>query len=378
MSRFEHFITKGGKRLRRGYTTGTCAALAAKAATMLLLTGTAPEQASLLTPKGLTVTVDILAPSLQNGVARCAVRKDAGDDTDVTDGILVWAEAVKSQEPGVIIDGGKGIGRVTRPGLNQPVGAAAINSIPRQEIANQAKKVCRELDYHGGISFVISAPEGEALAKRTFNPRLGIEGGISILGTSGIVEPQSVQALVDTIEAEIKMLSARGEKALALVPGNYGKTFLTDMGLTLPAVKCSNYIGDALDLAGAWGFTQVLLVGHLGKLVKLAGGIMNTHSKIADCRGELFTAHAALAGADKGLLERLMDSVTSDECIGLLDEASLRGLVIASLLEKIQFHLTARAQEKFQAGAVVFSNKYGVLGITSGANAIIEEWKAHG
>lgn len=373
---FEHYIRSGTQKLRCGYTTGACAALAAAGAARLLLFGEAPERVRLVTPKGWAVEVPLEDRSLDGEEARCAVRKDAGDDPDVTDGCLVYA-AVRKAPRGVTIDGGTGVGRVTKAGLDQSVGAAAINTVPRRMIRSAVEEVCAEAGYGGGLSVVISVPNGAALAKKTFNPMLGIEGGISILGTSGVVEPMSEQALIDTIGVEIRQAAASGGKRLILTPGNYGADYLREDGLdTLgaPVVKCSNFVGEALDAAAAEGFAEVLLVGHIGKLVKLAGGIMNTHSKQADCRAELFTAHAALCGADTALCRELMDAATTDACIALLDEAGLRGAVMESLLAATQRHLDRRAAGKLRAGAVIFSNEYGGLGETTEAKNLRKEW----
>ena len=372
---FEHYIRSGAQKLRCGYTTGTCAALAAAGAARLLLGGEAPERVRLVTPKGWAVEVPLSECVMDGGTARCAVRKDAGDDPDVTDGCLVCA-AVRKTARGVTVDGGAGVGRVTKPGLDQAVGAAAINSVPRRMIAAAVEEVCAELGYGGGLSVVISVPDGGEIAKRTFNPLLGVEGGISILGTSGIVEPMSEQALVATIELELKQAAASSSR-LILTPGNYGADFLRAQGWDrpgVPVVKCSNFIGEALDATAGLSFTQVLLVGHIGKLVKMAWGVMNTHSKYADCRTELFCAHAALCGAGGELCRSLMASATTDGCIALLDTAGLRQPVIESLLSSVQTHLDRRVQGAYRTGAVLFSNRYGYLGQTGQAKIIMEEW----
>lgn len=385
---FQHTIRHGQQRLRCGYTTGVCAALAASGAARLLLTGTCPKTLSISTPKGPVVEVEPAFCRFQDGGALCGVRKDAGDDPDVTHGAVIAAE-VRRTAAGITIDGGEGVGRVTKPGLDQPVGAAAINRVPRAMIAAAVEEVCAAAGYAGGISVVISVPEGETLARRTFNPRLGIVGGISILGTSGLVEPMSEQALVDTIEVEIRQAKASGAEKLILTPGNYGLDFVRSHYLRrarLPVVRISNYIGDALDCAVSEGFSAVLLVGHVGKLVKLAGGVMNTHSRMADCRRELFCAHAAICGADAHLCRELLEAATADACIALLDAAPpapgdgplsgppspLRQRVMESLLSAIQAHLDLRSGG-MTAGAVLFSNEYGFLGQTPGASAFREE-----
>ena len=374
---FSHYIRSGQRWLRCGYTTGTCAALAAAGAATLLLTGEAPETVGLRTPGGIFVEVPLTGCRLEGSAARCGVVKDAGDDPDVTDGLTVYA-AVEKKPQGIAIHGGEGVGRVTKPGLDQPVGAAAINRVPREMIAAAVERVCREAGYAGGLAVTISVPGGAAVAARTFNPSLGVEGGLSILGTSGIVEPMSEGAIVDTIALELRQAAAVGTRALVLTPGNYGMDFLTAAlpeTAALPRVKCSNYVGQALDLAATEGFRQVLLVGHVGKLVKLAGGIMNTHSRTADCRRELFCAHAALCGAGQAVCQRLMEQATTDGCLTVLEECGLREPVLAGLLRAIQGHLERRAAGAFEVGAVMFSNVYGLLGVTRGGERLLKEWK---
>lgn len=376
---FEHYVTAGGKRLRCGYTTGTCAALAAAAAARLLLTGRAPETVSLHTPKGWNVEVPVETPCLEGGAACCCVTKDGGDDVDATHGLPICARVEAIAGEGILLQGGSGVGRVTRPGLDQPVGEWAINHIPRQMIREAVDAVRRELDEPGGLCVTIFVPGGEEAARKTFNPHLGIEGGISILGTSGIVEPMSVKAIVETTALELRQAAASGARRMVLTPGNYGMEFLARGGVALPreipVVRCSNFIGEALDGAGAEGFASVLLVGHIGKLVKLAGGIMNTHSRWADGRAELFCAHAALCGADRDTARALMDSATADQCLAVLDRAGLRAAVMSSLLEAVQRHLDRRAAGQFAVGAVTFSNQYGLLGMTRGAKEILNTWQ---
>ena len=214
------------KKMRTGYTTGSCAAAAAKAAVCMLLSGEVIQQVRLMTPKGVELDLEVEQIQRRQHGVRCAVRKDSGDDPDVTNGIYVYAEVRKEPEPGIYLDGGEGIGRITKKGLEQPVGAAAINRVPRQMILEAVKEQSIRYGYQGGLSVIISAPEGKKLAAKTFNPRLGIENGISILGTSGIVEPMSEKALTDTIFLEMKMLKENGIDRCCVVPGNYGRDFL--------------------------------------------------------------------------------------------------------------------------------------------------------
>ena len=314
---------------------------------------------------------------MEGSSAFCSVRKDGGDDVDATHGLLITAQVERQDEPGVSIEGGAGVGQVTKPGLDQPVGAAAINRVPRRMIEQEVLSIGDELGYEGGFRVTIHVPGGEEAAKKTFNPQIGIDGGISILGTSGIVEPMSAQALIDTIALAIRQRAAQGYQNIILTPGNYGLDFLRNQGMDrwgIPVVKCSNFIGDALDACGAEGFQNVLLVGHMGKLGKLAGGIMNTHSRTADCRTELFCAHAALCGANREVCQALTDCPTSDACIAVLDGAGLRVAVLDSMLTAIQGYLDRRAAGAFQVGAVAFSNQYGHLGRTSQAKELMDAW----
>ena len=380
--KFEHYIRSGQKLLRCGYTTGTCAALGAAGAARLLLTGRTPESVGLRTPKGIVVEV---APQFcrlcSETTAECAIVKDGGDDVDATTGLPVIAAVTLLPDAPrtVTIDGGTGVGRVTKPGLDQPVGAAAINHVPRQMITEALLKEAETAGYSGGFAVVIRIEGGEDAAKRTFNPHLGVVGGLSVLGTSGIVEPMSQQALLDSLQLEIHQAALQSRR-LILAPGNYGLDYLAAHYPELreiPIVKISNFIGEALDMAAAEQFGEVLLVGHVGKLVKLAGGIMNTHSKQADCRTELFCAHAALCGADAVTCRALMDAATTDACLDILDAAGLKTTVMASLLQAVQLHLERRAAGAFTVGAVLFSNQSGPLGQTTQAKTLLQSWKGN-
>ena len=357
----EEYIIKDGKRLRLGYTTGSCAAAAAKAAAWMLLTGRKKETICLQTPKGIELHLDVLEIRMSADEVRCAIRKDSGDDPDVTRDTLVFAAVRRTDVPGVTIDGGVGVGRVTKRGLDQPVGAAAINSVPRRMIRENVEEVMRLCDCRGGLDVVISVPEGEALAKKTFNPRLGIVGGISILGTTGIVEPMSEQALVGTIHVELRQRRASGADYVLLTPGNYGADFIRDsIGIDpRTAVLTSNFIGDTLDACRALGFRGALLVGHIGKLVKLAGGMWNTHSKCGDCRMELIAAHAAALGLPPSRVEELLDCATCDDALRILKEEQLYDALLARLAERIEFQLAHKCGE-MAVGAIVFSKEYGL------------------
>lgn len=380
MPQLDIFCRKDGKDLRFGYTTGSCAAAASKAAARMLLEGSREESVELMTPKGILLNLPVEEITAGEGFVSCAVRKDSGDDPDITNGILIFSKVEFSKTPGITLEGGFGVGRVTKPGLECPVGAPAINRVPREMITAAVRAMQEESGNFSGLKVTISIPEGERLAKRTFNPRLGIVGGLSVLGTSGIVEPMSEAALVDTIRVEMKQLAASGRKMAVVTPGNYGEDFMKealDADLS-GAVKCSNFVGETLDMAGEFGFQKVLLIGHIGKFVKLAAGIMNTHSRYADGRMEVMGVHAALCGAGRELVAKLMDCVTTDDALDVLEEAGFLKETLSSILKKIDFHLKARSHGDYQVEAVIFSNKRGLLGMTAGAEGMLREFLAEG
>ena len=386
--RKEYEIGRTRSGLRLGFTTGSCAAAAAKAGTQMLLSGDEVRQVRLMTPKGIELYLDVEEIRRGPGSVRCGVRKYSGDDPDVTDGLLICAEVKKEepeapllaltgseQEDRIRISGGEGVGRVTRPGLEQPVGEAAVNKIPRQMIREAVREICEKYGYSGGVHVTLTIPGGERVAEKTFNPRLGILGGLSILGTTGIVEPMSEKALTDTICLEMRVLKENGHDCCIVTPGNYGSDFLKEkMGMDLSlAVKCSNYIGEAIDDAAMLGMKGILLVGHVGKLVKLAAGVMNTHSRQADCRMEVLASHAAMAGADRDTVTQIMGCINTTEAIRILKERELLVPVMGTVTERIREALRRRAGENLSVGAVMFSTEDGILGKTEEADVLLEQ-----
>lgn len=373
MSGMDEYIVKDGKRLRLGYTTGSCAAAAAKAAAWMLLTGHRKEDISIMTPKGIELKLPVLDIHMEEKSVVCSVEKDGGDDPDVTKGAHIFAR-VSLADAGISIDGGEGIGRVTKRGLDQPVGVAAINSVPRQMITESIEEIFRLTDYHGGMAVTIFVPEGERLAKKTFNPRLGIEGGISILGTSGIVEPMSEKALVDTIRVHLRQRKESGYDYALLTPGNYGSDFI-HMGMRLDpaiAVQTSNFIGDTLDICKELGFKGALLVGHIGKLVKIAGGMLNTHSKYGDCRMEIMASHAAACGLAPNKVAEMLECVTCDDALRIAQESNIQEQLLIRIADRVELHLNNRGGE-MESGAIIFSKKYGLLAKTQNAETLLHK-----
>lgn len=391
----DHYVIRNQKKLRFGYTTGSCAAAAAKGAAEILLGGKKISEVELMTPKGILLNLELLDIRQEENAVSCAVRKDAGDDPDTTDGILVYARVEKlpasdaSEQTGMeadqkeltenkdrfLIDGGAGVGRVTRPGLKQPVGEAAINPVPKAMILRSAEEAADRFDYEGRLKITISVPEGEAVARKTFNPRLGIVGGISILGTSGIVEPMSEKALIDSIRVEMSQHIAMGEEYLLVTPGNYGADFLREH-MELPFeknMKCSNYVGETIDMAVDMGAKGILFVAHIGKFIKVAAGIMNTHSHSADGRMEVFCAAAVRAGGSLACAQEILQCSTTDEALSVLKKYDLMEDTMKVILKKIQFYLDHRSYHQILLGAVIFSNEYGYLGQTANGSELIKK-----
>lgn len=306
--------------------------------------------------------------------ACCAIQKDSGDDPDDTNGILIYAKVEKTDAPEDVIEGGEGVGRVTKPGLACSVGGPAINPVPRKMILKSLRDAAEQFNYSGSLKVIISAPAGVQIAPKTFNPRLGIEGGISILGTSGIVEPMSDTALIETMYTEINVQAKKGNKDLLVFFGNYGEDFTRDnLQVDIDnAVTCSNFVGELLDYAVYKGFESLLLIGHSGKLVKLAQGVMNTHSKYADCRTELFALQALFNGAGLETGRKIYEALTTDEVIKILKAENLFDKVMPAVTGKIDYYMQHRVHGKLKTGALMFSNVYGILGKTAHADELIK------
>ena len=387
-------VVSQGKLMRRGYTTGSCAAAASKAAAVMLLSGEETDSIKLDTPKGIMLTLDILDILRGPGFVRCAIRKDSGDDPDDTNGMLIYATvsfmnaiipeeervmqpqtaSVEQLDEKVEIWGGIGVGKVTKPGLSCKVGGPAINPVPRKMITQEVLSAMQQFGCEEALRVVISVPDGQAIAPRTFNPRLGIEGGISILGTSGIVEPMSDRALIDTMYTEMDSRKANGDHHLLVFFGNYGADFTRDeMKLDISkAVTCSNFVGELLDYAVLKGFESILIIGHSGKLIKLAQGVMNTHSKYADCRSEFLALQAMFHGASTEIGKEIYQSLTTDEMTKILKREGLFEAVMEEAAKKIDFYMQKRVHGKLKTGAILFSNVYGILGETANAAELLK------
>lgn len=350
------YILKEGKKLRCGYTTGSCAAAAAKAAAIMLEKKEIINYVEIDTPANIRLKLEVTNPVVEGNKAICSIVKDAGDDPDNTDGIEIYAEVSKRNDGEVFIEGGEGIGRIKRKGLFGEVGEAAINPVPRKMIEKEVREVS-----NNGYDIIIFAPQGEKIGKKTFNKNIGIEGGISIIGTKGIVYPMSEEALIKTIYMEVDMIEeTKGKDSIVLVPGNYGEKIGEELGIKEPKVKISNFIGDSLLYIYNKGFKSITLIGHIGKFAKLSIGVFNTHSKVCDGRMESFIYYLSLMGAPTELLNKVNNAVTAEEGLNICIEAGY-GSVVKHMErgaeERIRKYLK---DENYNVKVIIYSMERGV------------------
>ena len=370
----EEYVYIDGKKYRRGYTTGSCATGAAKAASYMLLTKKVIKTINIDTPKGIPLTLKLENIEIKENYAQCSVKKDGGDDIDATHNLDIYArvEFIDSNE--ILITGGTGVGVITKKGLGIGVGEAAINKTPRIMINNEVRKVIGE---DKGVKVTIFVPDGDAIAQKTFNPRLGIIGGISIIGTTGIVEPMSDEGWKKSLSIELEMKKAQGLDKIILVPGNHGEMFIKEkLGIDMKyVVRTSNFIGYMLKEAQRIGFKQILMSGHLGKYVKIAGGIFNTHSKVADARNEILIANLALMNAPFELIKSTNECLTTEEFIDVLEKDEYReykeiyNILSQKCKERIDTHIN---DEEINVEVMIFSMDKELLGQSKKADDLKE------
>jgi len=367
---FDDPVWHNGKALRKGYTTGSCATAAAKVAALMVLRQHIIHQVSIVTPSGVTLHLNVESPHIEGQQAIAAIRKDGGDDVDATHGMLIFARVTLTEDDQIVLRGGEGVGTVTRKGIGLAVGEAAINRTPRQTIEAAVREV---IGPTRGAQVEIFAPEGEERAKKTYNGRLGILGGISIIGTTGIVTPMSEESWKRSLSLELELKRAGGMERVILVPGNHGERFVREqLGVSGElVVTMSNFVGYMIEEAVRLGYRQIVLVGHPGKLVKIAAGIFHTHSHIADARMETLVAHLALLGAPHDLLLKVSDCDTTEAAMEYIDAAGFSHLY-THLAQRICLRIAQMlrfTQNPPQCDAVLFSFDNKVLG----ANRPLEE-----
>ncbi len=372
----EEYVYFEGKKLRKGYTTGTCATAASTAATLLLVAGERKEEIIVRTPSEKQLRIPIARLEEGADYAIAAVKKDGGDDADATHGLLIYAKITRTVDTEIHLDGGVGIGRVTQEGLLVPVGEAAINPVPRRMIIESVRQV---IGAEQGVNILIYAPEGEVRARQTMNSNLGILGGISILGTTGIVTPMSEEGWKSAISIELEMKRKQGYTKIVLSPGNYGEDFAVNQLKIAKKtiVSMSNFVGYVLKEVQRLAFEEVLIVGHLGKLIKVSAGIFSTHSKDADARTEILVANLALLGMPIEGLEKVEKCNTTEAAGDIIEELGYQQVyqVIADKIKKRSERILHFRKPQVKIETVLFSSKRGFLAATKPLTEIMEEWQ---
>lgn len=350
------YVIKEGKKLRCGYTTGSCAAAASKACAVMLFEGNIPESIDISTPSGIMLNIQVKNQIITDKYVSCCVVKDGGDDPDSTNGIEIYVKMSKRRDNEIVIDGGIGVGRVVRKSMFGDIGNAAINPVPREMIKDEVRKITQ-----CGVDIIIYVPEGQEVAKKTFNSGVGIEGGISIVGTTGIVEPMSDEALKKSIYLEIDMIREKNIESIILYLGNYGEKAIENLNIQGEKVKISNYIGDVVLYCYNSGFKRVTIIGHVGKLSKLSIGAFNTHNRVCDTRIEAFIYYLAFLKAPVNLISKVNDSITSEEALNIVLNAGY-GEIIDSMkdgcIKRIKRYVK---DENFDVDVIMYSLEHGVL-----------------
>ncbi|HBG4728124.1 TPA: cobalt-precorrin-5B (C(1))-methyltransferase [Clostridioides difficile] len=404
----EEYVYIDGKKYRRGYTTGSCATGASKAAVYMLITKNRINTINIDTPKGIPLLLKVDNINISDTFVECSIKKDGGDDIDATHTMDIYARAeivskndknkgyltlkdidslstnseCKSELYKFIrVYGGTGIGVVTKKGLSVDVGKPAINPTPLKMINYEIRKLIGDnfesiLGNDKVLKITIFAPQGETVAKKTFNPRLGIVGGISIIGTTGIVEPMSDEGWKKSLSIELQMKKEQGLDKIILVPGNHGEQFIREkLNLDIKyVVRVSNFIGYMIKEAQRIGYKKILMAGHIGKFIKVSAGIFNTHSKVADARSEILVANLALMGARYEFLNKINQCVTTEEAVELINSSEYRevyNILSNKCRERVKQYLNEDSDD-IDVEVIIFSMDKSLLGKSDNTDDLVE------
>ncbi|AHJ12816.1 MULTISPECIES: cobalt-precorrin-5B (C(1))-methyltransferase CbiD [Sulfurospirillum] len=360
----QKYVIHEGKKLRYGFTTGSSAAAATKAACMLLMNAPLKKTVAITLPTNEILHIPIYTAKKEKELAIVTVIKDGGDDADVTSGLEIGARVSFSEERGIHIKGGEGVGVATKKGLPIGVGEPAINPVPQVMIKQSVIEVIDILKQ--GIEVEIFVPKGEEIAKRTLNYKLGIHGGISILGSTGIVKPMSEEAYKDSLSIELKaMYQQQDTDTFVFTFGNYGRKFATNnLGLVDEnIIIISNFVGFMLEKACEFGIKKILFVGNIGKIVKVAGGIFHTHSRVSDARLEIMAANAIKAGEKLDVIQKILKANTTEEAVEMLNRKDTFDIMAQEIREKCETHVR-RSGYELEVAALIYSSEQGELART--------------
>lgn len=356
------------KKMRCGFTTGSCAAAGAKAALLAHLNNNVNE-VEIFSPQGDKITIPIKNSLKTKDGGIATVTKDAGDDPDITHGIDIIVEVnILSNTNKIDIKAGQGIGIVTKPGLSVAVGEPAINPGPQKMIISAILSV---LGDKKGCEVIISIPEGEKLAKKTLNSVLGVKGGLSIIGTSGVVRPMSEEAFKNSLSPQISVAKALGYESIVLVPGKIGQDIaIKQYGLPENAViQTSNFIGHMLEFAVHEEIKNILLFGHLGKLVKVAAGVFHTHNRIADARMETIAAYMGALGAPQKAIKEILNCTTTEAAMPIIEYYQMSDLYNL-LAKRVSERASRYVFNDLVVGTVIVTLKGKLLGMDNAAKSI--------
>ncbi|KPI47024.1 cobalt-precorrin-6A synthase [Clostridioides difficile] len=404
----EEYVYIDGKKYRRGYTTGSCATGASKAAVYMLITKNKIDTINIDTPKGIPLSLKVDNVNISDTFVECSIKKDGGDDIDATHTMDIYARAEivskndKNKEYLTLKDidslstnsecqselykfirvyGGIGIGVVTKKGLSVDVGKPAINPTPLKMINHEIRKLIEDnfesiLGNNKVLKITIFAPQGETIAKKTFNPRLGIVGGISIIGTTGIVEPMSDEGWKKSLSIELQMKKEQGLDKIILVPGNHGEQFIREkLNLDIKyVVRASNFVGYMIKEAQRIGYKKILMAGHIGKFIKVSAGIFNTHSKVADARSEILVANLALMGATYEFLNKINQCLTAEEAVELINNSEYRqvyNILSNKCRERVKQYLNEDSDD-IDVEVIMFSMDKSLLGKSDNTDDLVE------
>lgn len=366
----DSYVYIDGKKYKRGYTTGATTTAAIKGALYMLLNQKKIEHIKIDTPKNIVLDLNLIDQRIEKNFASCAVIKDGGDDIDETSGIKIYAEVRLNDCGQINLFGKKGVGVITKKGLGLEIGEYAINKTPRAMIEKEVKKL---LPKGNGIDVYITIPKGEEVAKKTFNPKLGIIGGISIIGSTGIVEPMSKEAFKKSLSLELNMKKEEGINNICFAFGNHGIDYLKKSGVDEKNIaRTSNFIGFMLDEAKRMNFKKIYLCGHLGKLIKVSAGIFDTHSKVADGRIETIIYNLALLKADYEIIKEISKCVTTEAAIEIINDNNLNkvfNIIANNAKDKIMQRIK---DEEIEIEVEIFDLEKNFLGKSDNANRLLE------